>query len=300
MRNRSTRQGASARLALVGAAVAVPVAGVAVVGGAATASAAPTITVSQQSGLKSGSTVSVTGKGLADKSLGTLVESNDTATSLGLPDPGPQPLTELYYLGIAVKQVPVSFHIGFTGSNPSLFSTSPTGTMSGSITLLTGNIDNTPYYNPPTQKSGVGATDSAGHDTHTDAALYPVPALPGQKDKNGNQATGAVTYGDKAGDSVTVPVYFGALTLSPVSGSTLPAAAPGSTYSEALTAGDGVAPFSFKVTGLPKGLKASAAGEISGKPGASDKAGTYAVKVSVADTKPGKATGTATYKLTVS
>ena len=287
-------------IALAGVAVAVPATALAVVAGSAGATSGPSLQVSQESGLTAGQSVTITGSGFTAGSLGTVAETNNTATSIGTPDTGPQPLTNFYVLGTLSKQVPVSTHIPFSGGLPLIVSVAKTGKIKVKFAVERGTIGDIPIFAGGTT-SGIAAKDLSGGDSYTDAASYPVPPLPGQKDHNGNQAVAVLTYANRAGEQVQVPIYFGPLTVSSSSGSTLPDATRGAAYAGAtLTGGNGVAPFVFKATGLPKGLVLSKAGVISGTPAAKDKTGSYDVKVSVSDTKPGKGTGSATYTLVLS
>src|SRR5262249_5128835 len=81
----------------------------------------------------------------------------------------------------------------------------------------------------------------------------------------------------------------------------LPAATRGTPYSAKLEAFGGTGPYKFaKVGVLPKGLKLSAAGALTGTPSTKLAPGDYAVEVSVTDSaKPTKATATRTLTLTI-
>ncbi len=96
--------------------------------------------------------------------------------------------------------------------------------------------------------------------------------------------------------TLTVTAAFKITTTSP-----LPAATVGTAYSTTLTASGGKTPYSWKATGLPKGLKVSkTTGVISGKVTKTSEAGTYSVKVTVTDKAKPKGTATGTFSLTVS
>jgi Putative Ig domain len=116
------------------------------------------------------------------------------------------------------------------------------------------------------------------------------------------QAAGAWSFKAKVLDSSSPPLSANrkyqldiALSLGPES---LPAATAGTTYSQALSATGGTAPYSWTVISgaIPKGLNLSAKGAISGTP---TKASTSKFVVRVVDSSIPSLTSTAAYSLTV-
>ena len=118
---------------------------------ASPASAAPTLSVSPNTGLSDGSSVTVTAGGYPDSATGAILECNTDAGQPTIP--------------VAGNAVPVSC------TNPFLAikTTTATGTLSASFTVHEGTVG------PP-----AAGTDSAGHDAAADAALYPCPPTPAQ------------------------------------------------------------------------------------------------------------------------
>ncbi|MFI5387977.1 MAG: putative Ig domain-containing protein [Fimbriimonadales bacterium] len=97
-----------------------------------------------------------------------------------------------------------------------------------------------------------------------------------------------------------------------VTTTSIPPASATGTYSAQVNVVGGTAPYKFKIKGLPKGIKGSKSGAISGTPSSKDHTGTYSVTVTATDAKVktstkhpnanghGKETATATLSLVLS
>ena len=140
------------------------------------------LTVTPDTGLTNGQSVTLSASGMADSSPGNVLECN------GAPD---QPTVALG------GEVNTSISIGCTAPAVSasvLGSTTATGTFSKSYTVKTGTIG------PPCGSGDLAScpsTDSAGKSPSTDAANYPCPPTAAQ------QAAGVTCYiqfHDQAGD----------------------------------------------------------------------------------------------------
>jgi hypothetical protein len=81
---------------------------------------------------------------------------------------------------------------------------------------------------------------------------------------------------------------------------TLPGATRGLPYETQLVVSGGSEPYKWKKTSLPKGLKLSKTGVLSGKPSTKLSPGDYQVGVSVSDSSKPKLTTTATLTLAIS
>ena len=117
----------------------------------------------------------------------------------------------------------------------------------------------------------------------------------------GPSHTFSVTATDTDGQTSTVTHIY-TINGIEILTSSLPPATRGSSYSMQLEAKGGTQPYKWKKTAkLPKGLKLSKSGLLSGVPSTKLTAGEYPVAVTVADsTKKTKQTGTATFTLSIS
>ncbi len=205
-----TRTGGSRRarskLFAVGA-TALIVAGLTMVASSGTAFATgnPNVpmTVTPDTGLSNGQTVTIAGSGYTDSSIGNVLECNSDAS---------QPTVAV---GAPVNS---TISVSCTAASYShLVTTTASGGLSGSFPVVQGTVG--PPCGPAPAVAVCPATDSAGKSPTADAALYPCPPTAAQ------QAAGDVcqlTYGDSAGDgSVPVAILFGAET-APSSTTTAP------------------------------------------------------------------------------
>jgi hypothetical protein len=107
-----------------------------------------------------------------------------------------------------------------------------------------------------------------------------------------------VLYFPSASDNVSVTVLVPGFHVTTTS---LSPATRGSPYSDPLAAAGGKTPYKWKKTAaLPKGLKLSSTGLLSGTPSAKLKAGNYSIAVSVTDSSKPKQTAMATLTLMLS
>lgn len=84
--------------------------------------------------------------------------------------------------------------------------------------------------------------------------------------------------------SVTANLSITVVNPLTITTTSLPAAAPGSTYSQQLTATGGIPPYTWSLTGtLPPGLTLSPAGLISGTVTSTDAGNTYSFSAVVTD-----------------
>jgi hypothetical protein len=171
------RFGRDTRLALAGAALLVS-AFFGVLAFAGPASAAATLTVTPNTGLSAGTSVTIGGSGFADSSPGAYLECNSDAA---------QPT-----IAVAGNAVPVSC------SNPLLhiITTSATGGIPAGTTfsVIGGTVG------PP----ATGA-DSGGGDAATDAAKYPCPPTAAQQTAGD---TCQIAFGTLGGAQVFTPITF--------------------------------------------------------------------------------------------
>ena len=166
------------------------VCGVAILGAAPAALAQATLSVSPDSGLTGGQSVTVTGSGFAKSSIGNILECNNA------------PNEPTVALGSPVSSnVPV----GCTGpSLTQLVTTNSSGDVSSSYKVSMGTIG------PPCGASGdiitkCPSTDSAGLSPSADAANFPCPPTAAQLAAG---VTCQLSYGDEAGDSASANIAF--------------------------------------------------------------------------------------------
>jgi len=152
------------------------------------------ITVTPSTGLANGTSVTITGSGFTDSSIGNVVECNDAPN---------EPTVAL--------AAPVSNTLAVGCIAPSykaLATTTASGGLSATFAVIQGTVG--PPCGTPNAVVTCPATDSDGVSPAADAANYPCPPTPAQ------QAAGVVcqlTYGDSAGDSSTaVTITFQAST----------------------------------------------------------------------------------------
>jgi len=183
------------------------------------------MTVTPDTGLSNGQSVTVTGSGFTASSIGNVLECNSDAKQPTVDVPAPVSST------ISVSCTAASYS--------HLVTTSATGALSGTFPVVQGTVG--PPCGPAPAVAACPATDSAGTSPTADAALYPCPPTPAQ------QAIGDVcqlTYGDSAGDGTTaVDILFGAET-PPSATTTAPptTAAPVTATTKAPTTPTTVAP----------------------------------------------------------
>ncbi len=162
------------------------------VASAASAAAGKTVTptITPDTGLSNGATVTMTASGLTPASIGNIIECNSDAKQPTVHDGG-----------VVNSDIPVSC----TGPSFSkLVTVTAGGTISGTFTVVQGT--NGPPCGPPPNVVTCPATDSGGGSPTTDAALYPCPPTPAQ------QAIGDVctlSYGDEANDAASGNILFG-------------------------------------------------------------------------------------------
>ncbi len=183
------------------------------------------MTVTPDTGLSNGQSVTITGSGFTASSIGNVLECNSDAKQPMVNVPAPVSST------ISVSCTAASYS--------HLVTTSATGGLSGTFPVVQGTVG--PPCGPAPAVAACPATDSAGTSPTADAALYPCPPTPAQ------QAIGDVctlTYGDSAGDgSTAVNILFGAET-PPSATTTAPptTAAPVTATTKAPTTATTVAP----------------------------------------------------------
>jgi len=207
-----TRHGGPAsRLLALGAATLL-VTGLAILGSAVSAGAATGVTVTPtitpNSGLTNGESVTLTASGLTKSSIGNILECNDDAK---------QP--NVMVGGVVNSSIAVSC---IAPSLSALVTVSASGDVSGTFKVVQGTVG--PPCGPAPAAATCPATDSAGNSPTADAALYPCPPTPAQ------QAIGDVctlTYGDEANDSAVGNILFAG--ESAPSATTTTGAAPAAT-----------------------------------------------------------------------
>lgn len=185
----------ASRLLAAGAATLL-VAGLTIVGCTVSAFAAGNanvpMTVTPDTGLSNGQSVTVSGTGFTASAIGNVLECNSDAKQPTVAVPAPVSST------ISVSCTAASYS--------HLITTSATGGLSGAFPVVQGTVG--PPCGPAPAVAACPATDSAGTSPTADAALYPCPPTPAQ------QAIGDVcqlTYGDSSGDGTTaVNILFGA------------------------------------------------------------------------------------------
>ena len=140
------------------------------------AAAAASLTISPDTGLTNGQTVTVTGSGLTNNSIGGIVECNNDAN---------QPTNSVE--GNAVS-------VSCTNPLSNLATTTSNGSLSAKFKVITATVG------PPTS-----GTDSIGNSAASDATKYPCPPTAAQI------AAGdycVITYGDANGDNVSQNISF--------------------------------------------------------------------------------------------
>jgi hypothetical protein len=171
------------------------VAGLTILGVASTASAATagktvTPTITPDTGLTNGESVTMTASGLTPASIGNLVECNSDAKQPTVHDGG-----------VVNSDIPVSCT---APSFSKLVTVTAGGTISGTFNVVQGT--NGPPCGPAPAVVTCPATDSTGGSPTTDAALFPCPPTAAQ------QAIGDVctlAYGDEASDAAQGNILFG-------------------------------------------------------------------------------------------
>jgi hypothetical protein len=186
-------------MALLGLVTTLCIVGGGIFGFASEAGATATLTVTPNTGLAGGQIVVVSGSGLAEKSLGTILECNtdpSQPTVMTNLDPG--------------KLIPVSCSPLLTY----IATTSSTGTMGPTnFTVLQGTVG------PP-----VSGPDSAGNAGSVDAPKYPCP--PTQAQINAGDVC-TIAFGDQGGDEVLQTITFAGQPLpQPAVTSVLPNSGP--------------------------------------------------------------------------
>ena len=175
------------------------ISGLAILGSAVSAGAAApltgTVTITPST-VSNGTTVTVTGSGFTDSSIGNILECNSDAN---------QPQVKLG--GIVNSTVPVSCN---PPSLQKLVTVSATGTISGMFTVVMGTVG--PPCGPSPAAVTCPATDSAGKSPAADAALYPCPPTAAEAAK-GDVCT--ITYGDANNDSGTANLTFAGSSPTP-------------------------------------------------------------------------------------
>jgi putative Ig domain-containing protein len=170
----------------------------------------------------------------------------------------------------------------FTSAN----STSFTEGQSNSFTPTASGNPAPTITESGTLPSGVTFTSGSLTGTPTQTGTFPIVFT----------ATNGI--GNPATQNFTLTVVTAGFHIS--STSPLPAATIGQSYSDTLTATGGPTPYTWKVTGLPKGLKVNkTTGTISGTPSNKDAVKTYSVSVTVKDHAKPKGTATGTFSLTL-
>jgi hypothetical protein len=206
------------------------VTGLTIVAATATASAATgltgTVTLTPATGLTNGQTVTLTGSGFSHGAIGNILECNSDSA---------QPNVHLG--GVVNSDVPVGC------SAPSLMklvTTTATGTMTGTFTIIEGTVG--PPCGPSPAAVTCPATDAAGTSPTADAALYPCPPTAAEVAKGD---TCQITYGDINNDSGVATINFAASTTPTTAAPTTtptPAATTPTTKAPVVAAPTTVAP----------------------------------------------------------
>ena len=155
--------------------------------------AAPALTASPGTGLSNGQSVTLTGSGYANSSIGNVLECNS--------DPN-QPTVHLG--GVVNSDVPVGC---IPPSLMKLVNTDASGNVSTTFTVTSGVLG--PPCGPSPDAATCPATDSAGQDPTADAAKYPCPPTTAQQTAGD---TCNLTYGDATGESASATILFGSET----------------------------------------------------------------------------------------
>ena len=185
------------------------------------------ITITPDTGLSDGSTVTITGTGFTPKSLGNVLECNS--------DPN-QP--NVLVGGLVNSKISVSCN---APSLSALVTVSDSGSISATFKVVQGTVG--PPCGPAPAAGTCAATDTAGNDPTADAALYPCPPTAAQ------QAIGDVctlAYGDEANDGSMGTILFGSevapastTTTAATTATTKPAATTATTTAPATGAKSG-------------------------------------------------------------
>ncbi len=191
------------------------------------------ITITPDTGLSDGSTVTIAGTGFTPKSLGNVLECNSDAK---------QP--NVMVGGLVNSMISVSCN---APSLSALVTVSDSGSISATFKVVQGTVG--PPCGPAPAAGTCAATDTAGNSPTADAALYPCPPTAAQ------QAIGDVctlAYGDEANDGSMGTILFGS-EVAPASttttaattattATTKPAATTATTTAPATGAGSGKTP----------------------------------------------------------
>jgi|SRR5579884_3535315 len=180
--------------------------------------AAGSITVSPNSGLVNGQTITVAGSGLAKNSTGTIVECNN--------DPNQPNVT------VAGNPVPVSC----TNPLSTLISIDANGNLAPqSFVVHTGVIG-----------PAASGSDSTGGSAAADAAKYPCPPTAAQI-AAGDECV--ITVGDAAGDDISAVITFAAQSPAPAPAPSGHSTAPSSSAPPSSTTNNATGPSTLTNTG---------------------------------------------------
>ncbi len=177
--------------------------------------AAGVMTGTPTNGLANGAAVTLTGSGFAKNSIGNVLECNS--------DPN-QPTVAVGGVVNSTLQVSCT-----APSLSKLVTTSSKGVLSTVFDVVEGTVG--PPCGPAPAAAPCPATDSAGNNPTSDAALYPCPPTAAQQ-AIGDTCT--LTYGDEANDSAVITILFGSETVPT---STSPTTGPTTTGTICSTAG---------------------------------------------------------------
>ncbi len=188
--------------------------GLTIVAGTTSASAATgktgTITITPDTGLTNGQTITITGSGFTAGSIGNILECNSDSA---------QP--NVMVGGLVNSSISVSCN---APSLTKLVTTTSTGTISGTFNVVEGTVGPPCVTtSPPSTTAPCPATDTAGNSPAADAALYPCPPTAAQLAK-GDTCT--ITYGDEANDSGVGNISFASQAPAPTPTTAPPATTP--------------------------------------------------------------------------
>ncbi len=207
----------------VAAGTVLAITGLTIVAGTASASAASgltgTITITPDTGLTNGQTVTITGSGFTKSSIGNVLECNSDS---GQPN--------VMVGGLVNSSIPVSCNAPSLSKPGALVTTTSTGTVSATFTVIEGTVG--PPCGPAPAAATCPATDAANNSPITDAALYPCPPTAAQQAK-GDVCT--LTYGDEANDSGVANISFASSAPSTTVAPTTTPTAPTTTKAPATT-----------------------------------------------------------------
>ena len=168
------------------------------------------ITISPNTGLTNGQSVTITGSGFAHTSIGNFLECNSDAKQPTVMDGSP-----------------VNTAISVSCNAPSyshLVTTTATGGLSGTFTVVQGTVG--PPCGPAPAVVTCPAKDSAGNSPTADAALYPCPPTAAQI-AIGDVCT--ISYGDEVNDVGTGNISFAGTAPPPPAATTTPPTTPPTT-----------------------------------------------------------------------